>query len=131
MTIRALVTTMPTATTAPRPAAASAPAVAIEPDGRGPVDDLFHTSSVDVVERERLRLEFEAIIAAGYGSGAEEPRPAPPVRRVATIVGAIRPMNGCVPSGVGRAGRPRPGPTAGVTPRERGPPTRAVALFRS
>jgi hypothetical protein len=79
------------------------------------------------VERERLRLEFEAIIAAGYGSGADEPRPAPPARRVATIVGASRPMSRCVAAGVGRTGRPRPGPTAGVTPRERGPPARAVA----
>jgi hypothetical protein len=87
-----------------------------------PADDV----QVDVVEREELRLEFEAIIAAGYRGGADEPRPAPPPRRVATLVGGARPVaRPAVPSGQERSGRLGPGPAAGPAPRERGPPASA------
>jgi len=87
-----------------------------------PADDV----QVDVVEREELRLEFEAIIAAGYRCGADEPRPAPPPRRVATTVGGARPVaRSAVPSGPPRSRRPGPGPAAGPAPRERGPPASA------
>jgi len=87
-----------------------------------PADDV----QVDVVEREELRLEFEAIIAAGYRGGADEPRPAPPPRRVATLVGGARPVaRPAVPSGRERSGRLGPGPAAGPAPRERGPPASA------
>jgi hypothetical protein len=87
-----------------------------------PADDV----QVGVVEREELRLEFEAIIAAGYRGGADEPRPAPPPRRVATLVGGARPVaRPAVPSGPERSGRLDPGPAAGPAPRERGPPAPA------
>jgi hypothetical protein len=98
--------------------------VEVPPDRHAPVpaDDV----QVDVVEREELRLEFEAIIAAGYRGGADEPRPAPPPRRVATTVGGARPVaRSAVPSGPPRSGRPGPGPAAGPAPRERGPPASA------
>jgi hypothetical protein len=77
----------------------------------------------DVAEREALRLEFEAIITAGYRSGADEPRPAPPRRRVAVMTGRRRPVvRPAVPTGAARPGRLRPAPPAGPAPRERGPP---------
>ena len=112
---------------APAPAAAVAlapddlPRAELLPDQQAavPADDV----EVDVVEREELRLEFEAIIAAGYRGGADEPRPAPPPRRVATLVGGARPVaRPAVPSGPERSGRLGPGPAAGPAPRERGPP---------
>ena len=98
--------------------------VEVPPDRHAPVpaDDV----QADVVEREELRLEFEAIIAAGYRSGADEPRPTPPPRRVATIVGGARPVaRPAVPHGPARSGRLGPGPAAGPAPRERGPPAPA------
>jgi len=118
--------------TALAPAPAAAVALAPEdllraellPDQQAavPADDV----EVDVVEREELRLEFEAIIAAGYRGGADEPRPAPPPRRVATTVGGARPVaRSAVPSGPPRSRRPGPGPAAGPAPRERGPPASA------
>jgi hypothetical protein len=114
----------PTATSADPTARA---AVAFAPDDLSRVD-VLQDQPVDVVsdgvlEREELRLEFEAIIAAGYGGGADEPRPVPPSRRVAVIVGGARPVVGAaVPTGAVRPVRPQPAPTAGPAPRERGPP---------
>jgi len=88
-----------------------------------PADALVDDVQADVVERETLRLEFEAIIAAGYRGGADEPRPAQPPRRVGTIVGGARPVaRPTAPSGPARFGRLGPGPSTGPAPRERGPP---------
>ena len=112
-------------TTAPDPTATAA--VAFAPDDL-PRVDVLQDEPADVVsdgvlEREELRLEFEAIIAAGYRGGADEPRSAPPPRRVAAIVGGARPVaRPAVPAGTARPGRLRPAPTAGPAPRERGPP---------
>jgi hypothetical protein len=114
----------PTAT-APDPTATAA--VALAPDDL-PRVDVLQDQPADVVsdgvlEREELRLEFEAIIAAGYGGGADEPRPVPPSRRVAVIVGGARPVaRPAAPTGTARPVRPQPAPTAGPAPRERGPP---------
>jgi hypothetical protein len=104
-------------TTAPGPTATAT--VAFAPDEPRPVDVVPD----GVAEREKLRLEFEAIIAAGYRGGADEPRPAPPLRRVATMRGGGRPVvRPAVPPRTARPGRLRPAPTGGPAPRERGPP---------
>jgi hypothetical protein len=111
-------------TTAPDPTATAT--VAFAPDDPLMQDRPVDVVSDGVVEREELRLEFEAIIAAGYGGGADEPRPAPPSPRVAVIVGGRRPVAGpTVPTGTARPVRLRPAPTAGPAPRERGPPAPA------
>jgi len=111
-------------TTAPDPTAPAT--VAFAPDDLLMQDQPADVTSDGVVEREKLRLEFEAIIAAGYGGGADEPRPAPPPRRVATLVGGARPVaRPAVPSGPEGSGRLGPGPAAGPAPRERGPPASA------
>jgi hypothetical protein len=108
-------------TTAPDPTAPAT--VAFAPDDLLMQDQPADVTSDGVVEREKLRLEFEAIIAAGYGSGADEPRPAPPSPRVTVIVGGRRPVaRPTLPIGTGRPVRLRPAPTAGPAPRERGPP---------
>jgi hypothetical protein len=87
-------------------------------------DPGFDVVPDDVHEREKLRLEFEAIIAAGYRSGADEPRPAPPPRRVAVTAARRRPVaRPAVPTGAARPGRLRPAPPTGPAPRERGPPS--------
>jgi hypothetical protein len=100
------------------------------PDEFGPDEFVPDELLLDaVVERVMLRLEFEAIIAAGYRPagnepGEEQPCPVPPARRVATVVGGRRP----IPSphtGVGnrRPRRPRRAATAAMAAaRERGPP---------
>lgn len=115
----------PAATAAVAFAPEDLPRVEVLPDQ--PADVLVDDVLVDgVVEREELRLEFEAIIAAGFRGGADEPRPAPPPRRVATIVGGARPVvRSAVPSGPARSGQPGPAPTARPAPRERGPPASA------
>jgi hypothetical protein len=102
-------------------------AVAFEPDELLRVDVVqdqqAEVLSDEAVERERLRLEFEAIIAAGYREGADEPRSTPPAPRVATIVKGGRPSApSAAPTGAADPGRLRSGPTAGPAPRERGPP---------
>jgi len=108
-------------TTAPDPTAPAT--VAFAPDDLLMQDQPADVTSDGVVEREKLRLEFEAIIAAGYGGGADEPRPAPPSPRVTVIVGGRRPVaRPTLPIGSGRPVRLRPAPTAGPAPRERGPP---------
>src|SRR5690242_19497289 len=92
-------------TTAPDPTATAG--VAFAPDDL-PRVDVLQDEPADVVsngvlEREELRLEFEAIIAAGYGGGAEEPRPVPPARRVTVVVGGARPVvRPAVPTGAAR-----------------------------
>jgi len=108
-------------TTAPDPTATAI--VAFAPDDLLLQDQPADVTSDDAVEREKLRLEFEAIIAAGYRGGADEPRPAPPSLRVAVIVGGRRPVaRHAVPIGTARPVRLRPVPAAGPAPRERGPP---------
>ena len=108
-------------TTAPDPTAPAT--VAFAPDDLLLQDRPADVTADGAVEREQLRLEFEAIIVAGYGGGADEPRPAPPSPRVAVIVGGRRPVAGrAVPIGTARPVRLRPAPTAGPAPRERGPP---------
>ena len=100
-------------TTAPDPTAPAA--VAFAPDDLLLQDQPADVTADGVVEREKLRLEFEAIIAAGYGGGADEPRPAPPSLRVAVIVGGRRPVAGpTVPIGTGRPVRLRPAPPLGL-----------------
>jgi hypothetical protein len=107
----------PTATAAVAFAPDDLPRVAV------PRDEPADVVSDGALERDELRLEFEAIIAAGYGGGADEPRPVPPSRRVAVIVGGARPVvRPAVPSGATRPVRPQPAPTGGPAPRERGPP---------
>ena len=104
-------------TTAPDPTATAT--VAFAPDDLLRVDVV----SEGVAEREKLRLEFEAIIAAGYGGRADEPRPTPSSLRVAVIVGGRRPVGRpTVPTGTVGPVRLRPAPTARPAPRERGPP---------
>ena len=113
--------TMSPTTIAPDPTATAT--VAFAPDDLLMQDQPADVTSDGVVEREELRLEFEAIIAAGYRGGADEPRPAPPSPRVAVIVGGRRPVvRPTAPIGTGRPVRPRPAPTVGPAPRERGPP---------
>ena len=108
-------------TIAPDPTATAT--VAFAPDDLLMQDQPADVTSDGVVEREELRLEFEAIIAAGYRGGADEPGPAPPSPRVAVIVGGRRPVvRPTAPIGTGRPVRPRPAPTVGPAPRERGPP---------
>jgi hypothetical protein len=124
ITIRVPVFTMSPTTTAPDPTATAS--VVYAPDALLRVDVVqdqpADVASDGVAERE-LRLEFEAIIAAGYGGGADEPRPVPPSRRVAVIVGGARPVaRSAVPTGSARPVLLRPAPTAGPAPRERGPP---------
>ena len=116
-------------TTAPDPTAPAT--VAFAPDDLPMQDQPANVTSGGVVEREKLRLEFEAIIAAGYGGGADEPRPpaVPPGHR--DRGGAARsPVPRCR-SARTRPVRLRPAPTAGPAPRERGPPVACTAAVRS
>ena len=117
-------------TIAPDPAATVAAAFA--PDDLGPVDVMpVDVVSADVEpddgEREKLRLEFEAIIAAGYRGGADEPRPSRPNGRVATKGGGRPVDRPAVPRSAARPERLLPAPPPGPVPRERGPPAPRLA----
>jgi hypothetical protein len=75
-----------------------------------------------MVEREKLRLEFEAIIAAGYRGGADEPRPDPPPAGSHVIGVVARPVaRPRVPIGTGATG------AAASRPSRRARPSRARA----
>lgn len=77
----------------------------------------------DDLARELLRLEFDAIIAAGFRPAADQPHPVPPARRVGTVVGAARPSVRSARGGrAALPGRRGPVATVGTVPRERGPP---------
>ncbi len=109
----------PNAPTAPAAALVVAPAAALVVAPAEPEE----TDPVLGAERTLLRLEFQAIVAAGYRPAAEQPRPVPPARPTGTAVGGARPVGyPALAGGCAWLGRAPQGVAVRAWPRERSPP---------